>query len=39
MAFLRVYFGEEAGEDCERCDNCRSLATSNKAAETTAVAT
>jgi ATP-dependent DNA helicase RecQ len=33
MGFLRVYFGEDVGDDCERCDNCRALATSNKAAE------
>jgi ATP-dependent DNA helicase RecQ len=33
MGFMRVYFGEEAGEDCQLCDNCRSLATSNRTAE------
>lgn len=34
MGFLRVYFGEDAGDACGRCDNCRALPSSNRAAET-----
>jgi ATP-dependent DNA helicase RecQ len=34
MSFLRVYFGEEAGQACGRCDNCLALPSSNRAAET-----
>jgi ATP-dependent DNA helicase RecQ len=33
MMILRAYFGEDEGDACGRCDNCRNTATSNRRAE------
>jgi ATP-dependent DNA helicase RecQ len=38
MMFMRVYFGEEEGDVCGRCDNCRNTPTSNRRAELELVA-
>jgi ATP-dependent DNA helicase RecQ len=33
MALLREYFGEDSGENCARCDNCRLSPASNRHAQ------
>jgi ATP-dependent DNA helicase RecQ len=33
MMLLRAYFGEDEGEPCQRCDNCRVLPSSNRRTE------